>query len=117
MRRMKRHLLLAGELAILGLGLFFSAMAALSVPFPASPLVFIGCLGFCVAGVTRRKPWTWELEDDAAQYGLAKTEGKLHPRRARFKGMAQRVAVWVASAIAAMVVLPSARDTPYTSIR
>ncbi len=54
--------------------------------------------------LTRRKTQAWKIEYDATNYPFEKAERKLYPRRAKLKRVFFRTAIWLPSAIAALVV-------------
>jgi hypothetical protein len=117
MRLIKRLLLFACELGVLGFGFLFSSILAAGVTIGVNPsqstlaaIVFfagyaVGLIlsGFGFAGL-RRVTRAWEIESDAADWERSRAERKLHPARARCKRMAVRIGVWVPSAIAAGVL-------------
>lgn len=92
--------------------MFYAALAILlSVVFgpPAigvAEAVFSICSLLTLAGLVlfRRKTRAWKIDYDATNYRHEKAERKLHPVRAKLKRVFFRTAIWLPSAIAALVV-------------
>jgi hypothetical protein len=110
MRPIKRLLLFAGEVGIIGLGLILSSALAIWLGFIAGQAVgafafYFGLLLTLIAFfITRRRHRPLKIEYDAVGWQLSQVDRKLHPVRVRYKRIALRVLLCVPSAIAAMVM-------------
>lgn len=112
MRPPKRPLVFLSEIGVLVLGFVVSAAIAILAAVQLDPettfaaLVFYAGLLLTVVCffLLRRKTRPWKIEHDAAAYQLEKAERDLHPVRFRYKRVLSRAAIWLPSALAALVV-------------
>jgi len=113
MRQLKRFLIFVLELTVILAGLSVSSLMAGYVGSvddffaPFAPFGFVAGLVLTLMAFRRlrRRTRPWKIKYNADGWALARIERKLNPVRARRKRIAERVAVCIPAAIAALVLL------------